>query len=107
MYSFNCTIGLWILCSYGLANSAINSLPLSSKTCVGHGYLFNKVCLITLAIMSACLVFISAIYNHPVMGSIMVGHHNLKSDCCLPFLFTPLRGILYGPIRSTHGVSQG
>ena len=74
----------------------MNSLPLSSTTSVGQGYLFNQVYSITLAMTSECLVFILAILNHPVMGSIMVTHHRVKSDCCLPSLSTSFRGIFLG-----------
>ena len=51
-------------------------------------------------ISSAILLVICAISNQPVAGSIIVRHHNLSG------VYT-FRGIVYGPTRSTHRVSQG
>eukprot|EP00957_Ditylum_brightwellii_P006688 508170-Ditylum_brightwellii.AAC.1 len=56
-------------------NSAMNLVPLSSITSVGQGYWLNHVCSMTFAMMSAHLVFILTISNHPVAGSIMVTDH--------------------------------
>ena len=52
------------------------------------------------AIYAAVLLSICAISKQPVAGSIIVKHHNLSG-------FFPCRGIVYGPMRSTHRVSQG
>ena len=46
------------------------------------------------------LSFISTISNQPVAGSIIVRHHKVKA-----FLYFLLS--VYGPMRSTHRVSQG
>ena len=48
---------------------------------------------------AAVLLGIFAISNQPVAGSIIVRHHNLGG-------FYPFWGIVYGPMRSTHRVSQ-
>ena len=52
------------------------------------------------AIYAAVLLGICAISNQLVAGSIIVRHHNLSG-------FFTFWGIVYGPIRSTHRVSQG
>ena len=48
----------------------------------------------------SCLLGICAILDQPMAGLIIVMHHSLSRV----FLFW---GILYGPMRSTHSVSQG
>ena len=83
-----------------LANSAINSEPLSKMTLVGHGYLHSQVCSTKLAMVSALLSLIVHSSNHPVAGSIIVRHQRIKFF--LEFCF-----IVYGPMRSTHRMSQG
>ena len=60
----------------------------------------NQVFLVISAISAAVLLGIYAISNQPVAGLIIVRHHNLSG-------FFPFRGIVYGPMRSIHRVSQG
>ena len=83
-----------------VANSAINSLPRSDITCVGQGYQVNHACSTILAMVSALLFGISLISNHPVAGSIIAIHHNVKG---LELLFF----MVYGPIRLTQSFSHG
>ena len=78
---------------------AINSVPLSNTTCVGRGYLVSQVFSNLLAMMSARLVSIDVMSNHPVAGLIIDKAHRVN--------FLLLFFILYGPMRSIHRVSQG
>ena len=80
-------------------NWTINSIPLSNMTCVGQGYLVSQVGSNLLAMMSARLVSIDIMSNHPVAGSIITKAHRVN------FLLFFL--ILYGPMRPIHRVSQG
>ena len=78
---------------------AINSVPLSNTTCVGRAYLFSQVFSNLLAMMSARLVSIDVMSNHPVAGLVIVKGHRVN--------FLLLFFILYGPMRLIHRVSQG
>jgi hypothetical protein len=60
------------------ANLLINSLPLSYTTWVGCVYRVNHVCSTMLAIALAFVLIMSRISNHPVVGIIMVTHHNMR-----------------------------
>ena len=48
----------------------------------------------------SCVIGYFAISNQPVAGSIILRHHSLSG-------FLTFRGIVYGPIRSTHIMSHG
>ena len=82
-----------------LANLAKNLVPRSNTIRCGSGYQVNEFFLVIYAISAAFLLSICVISNQPVAGSIIVRHHYSSGF----FLF---RGIVYGPMRSTHSASQ-
>ena len=74
-------------------------------TAIKHNLLWkwvrvNLVFSVISAISAAILLGICTILNNPMAGLIIVRYHNLSG-------FLPFRGIVYGPMRSTHRVSQG
>jgi hypothetical protein len=66
----------------------------------GRGYLQNHGWSNIFAVPSAVLFRISAISNQPVAGSHIVNACRFNSFPCFVVM-------MYGPIRSTHIVSQG
>ena len=111
MDAFDDCIGLRVPSCYRFPFKAIVIMTHLGKfshkfgTAIKHNSLWKWVTSVQVfsvisAISAAVLLGICAILNQPVAGLIIVRHHNLSG-------FFPFRGIVYGPMRSTHRVPQG